>query len=107
MKESFERLRPYKGTQSTTQSGTSCQNWLTDFPHRRNFNLREPNANHNYCRNPDHDSRGPWCYTTDPNKRYEYCGIPKCSSELMKNCDNIGNTQISCQIMTYFAIFRL
>jgi len=92
--ECFSRLRPYKGTQSTTQSGTTCQNWLTDFPHRRNFNLREPNANHNYCRNPDHDSKGPWCYTTDPNKRYEYCGIPKCNSELMRNCDKTVQTKL-------------
>ena len=23
--------------------------------------------------------RGPWCYTTDPNTRYEYCDIPNCN----------------------------
>jgi len=23
--------------------------------------------------------RGPWCYTTDPNKRFEFCDIPKCT----------------------------
>ena len=28
-------------------------------------------------RNPDGDS-GPWCYTTDPDKRWEYCDVPVC-----------------------------
>ena len=33
----------------------------------------------NYCRNPDNSAGGPWCYTTDPNTRWEYCDVPKCS----------------------------
>ena len=32
----------------------------------------------NYCRNPDGDRIGPWCYTTDPERRYESCHIPHC-----------------------------
>ena len=35
---------------------------------------------HNYCRNPDGDDNGPWCYTTHPKVRWEYCKIPRCSS---------------------------
>ena len=26
----------------------------------------------------DNDPQGPWCYTTDPDKRYEYCDVPLC-----------------------------
>lgn len=33
----------------------------------------------NFCRNPNNDPGGPWCYTTDPNVRAEECGIPQCS----------------------------
>ena len=33
---------------------------------------------HNYCRNPTNFGRGPWCYTTDPKKRWEYCDINLC-----------------------------
>lgn len=32
----------------------------------------------NYCRNPDGD-KGPWCYTTDPSVRWEYCNLKRCS----------------------------
>lgn len=39
-------------------------------------------AAENYCRNPDLDEGGPWCYTTDPRKRWEYCDIPLCSGRL-------------------------
>lgn len=30
------------------------------------------------CRNPDNDANGPWCYTTDPTKKWDYCHIPDC-----------------------------
>lgn len=35
----------------------------------------------NYCRNPDNDKKGPWCYTTDPGTRYDYCDIPQCEGQ--------------------------
>lgn len=31
----------------------------------------------NYCRNPDGDI-SPWCYTTDPSVRWEFCNLKKC-----------------------------
>ena len=31
----------------------------------------------NYCRNPDHEKM-PWCFTTDPETRWEYCKVPSC-----------------------------
>ena len=32
----------------------------------------------NYCRNPD-SGKQPWCYTTDPCVRWEYCNLTQCS----------------------------
>ena len=32
--------------------------------------------NHNYCRNPDSEDGGVWCYTTDPDVKWEYCDVP-------------------------------
>ena len=31
---------------------------------------------HNNCRNPNNEKGAPWCYTTDPKTRWEYCAIP-------------------------------
>ncbi len=37
----------------------------------------------NYCRNPDNEPGGPWCYTTSSSKRWEYCGVPLCTEYLL------------------------
>ena len=49
-------------------------NWILFFNRYPNSDLTS-----NYCRNPDHDPNGPWCYTKANAEGYEYCGIPKCS----------------------------
>uniref|UniRef100_A0A663MQJ5 Plasminogen n=1 Tax=Athene cunicularia TaxID=194338 RepID=A0A663MQJ5_ATHCN len=36
----------------------------------------------NYCRNPDGEPR-PWCFTTNPTKRWEYCDIPRCRRQCL------------------------
>ena len=35
---------------------------------------------HNYCRNADGEN-GPYCYTVDENLRWDYCDVPKPSTE--------------------------
>lgn len=32
----------------------------------------------NHCRNPGGISDKPWCYTSNPNIRWEYCAVPQC-----------------------------
>jgi hypothetical protein len=36
----------------------------------------------NYCRNPDGTPGGPWCYTTDPDTRWQSCGLRTCTPEV-------------------------
>uniref|UniRef100_UPI00398F39A6 plasminogen n=1 Tax=Pristiophorus japonicus TaxID=55135 RepID=UPI00398F39A6 len=79
----------YRGTASTTSSGRTCQAWsaMTPHQHSRYTPQTHPNSGleSNYCRNPDGDLNGPWCYTTDPKKKYDYCDqIPSC--ELPDQC---------------------
>ncbi|MEE6511845.1 hypothetical protein FKM82_018677, partial [Ascaphus truei] len=74
----------YRGTESKTTSGKTCQAWSSLFPHVPNITPEKfPAAGleSNYCRNPDGDSTGPWCYTTDPTVRFEYCNIQQCEEE--------------------------
>lgn len=47
----------------------------------------------NYCRNPDADERGPWCYTTDPARRFDYCAIPACEDQAMHTGEGIFTFQ--------------
>ena len=43
-----------------------------------NTTYPELNNAENFCRNPQNSGKRPWCFTTDRNKRWEYCDIPKC-----------------------------
>ncbi|KAA8582862.1 hypothetical protein FQN60_015408 [Etheostoma spectabile] len=92
----------YRGTKSKTKSGTKCQNWAAKYPHRPNFT---PEANpladleSNFCRNPDGDAGGPWCYTTDPNTRWEHCGVSSCTGKPAFILGKISTTEkgFTCQ----------
>ncbi|XP_065064080.1 plasminogen-like [Rhopilema esculentum] len=77
----------YRGTVSKTSSGKSCQAWAAQTPHRHTKTAEShPNDDltGNYCRNPDGEPNGPWCYTTT-SKRWEYCDVPTCKVQFY--CD--------------------
>ncbi|KAI8514047.1 hypothetical protein Bbelb_083710, partial [Branchiostoma belcheri] len=60
----------YRGTVSVTATGTTCQRWDSQTPHRHTMTpAKYPSLEQNYCRNPDGES-GVWCYTTDPSVRW-------------------------------------
>lgn len=73
----------YRGTVATTRSGKTCQKWNAQTPHKHVLTPESyPDVglgDHNYCRNPGQELPNnvgfAWCYTTDPNLRWEYCDI--------------------------------
>uniref|UniRef100_K1QHT7 Plasminogen n=1 Tax=Magallana gigas TaxID=29159 RepID=K1QHT7_MAGGI len=56
-----------------TYTGKTCQRWDSQTPHSHSYQ----NNPENYCRNPSNHN-GTWCYTTDPDSRWEDCDVPKC-----------------------------
>ncbi|XP_064618875.1 deleted in malignant brain tumors 1 protein-like [Lineus longissimus] len=74
----------YNGTMSAV-GNIPCQRWDSQTPHPNSMSQRttfiDGNATlaQNYCRNPDNDPRGPWCYSTVTTPIYQYCNIPYCS----------------------------
>ncbi|XP_069418442.1 hepatocyte growth factor-like protein isoform X1 [Ovis canadensis] len=69
----------YRGTVAITVGGLPCQHWSQRFPNDHKFTPTLRNGlEENFCRNPDRDPGGPWCYTTDPAVRFQSCGIKSC-----------------------------
>ena len=72
--------KDYRGHVNVTASGKICQNWMSQSPHEHNASWTNyPNTglgHHNFCRNPTNTfQNGTWCYTTDPDVRWELCDI--------------------------------
>ena len=74
----YNSSSPYTGKMICTVSGRTCQNWNTQYPHIHEYILGPDDQNSSYCRNPDGQTGVPWCLTTDPDVRYEYCWVSKC-----------------------------
>jgi len=78
--------RDYIGQVNTTTSGKQCQKWSAFSPHVPNVEYTDNDfpdgsraAAENYCRNPGASwPRGVWCYTMDPDVRWEKCDVPEC-----------------------------
>ena len=66
------------GTRNTTEEGLPCQRWDLQTPHAH---TRPPNVfpevqgAENYCRNAGGEVSRPWCYTSDPSVRWQYCDV--------------------------------
>ncbi|EDV22179.1 uncharacterized protein TRIADDRAFT_29248, partial [Trichoplax adhaerens] len=75
----------YIGSQSESEDGLACQDWLDQHPHSHSFiptsyRRYRYNLDYNRCRNPDLINRNrPWCLTTNSSIQWQYCDIPRCS----------------------------
>ncbi|XP_056289248.1 muscle, skeletal receptor tyrosine-protein kinase [Pseudoliparis swirei] len=76
-----DRGRFYQGSANVTRSGVPCQSWSQQVPHQHRLSVNvipELKNSDNACRNPGGISDKPWCYTLNPNIRWEYCAVPQC-----------------------------
>lgn len=77
----------YVGHIAKTESLVRCQSWTATNPiHKMNPNYTDDKFSDfskksakNYCRNPNRDPDGPWCYTMEPLLINETCAVPLCS----------------------------
>jgi hypothetical protein len=76
----------FVGDLTTTILGYTCQAWAAQYPqlHTMTKDSMFPDGSvaeaANKCRNPDRYKGGPWCYTTNPAKRWDLCDVPFCPS---------------------------
>jgi len=98
-----DKYAGYRGTVAKTTSGRECQRWDSQEPHshsRTTSNYPFSGLDENYCRNPSGGARA-WCYTTDSNKRWEYCDVPLCgvdppTSAPTSNCSPLAGETCGC-----------
>ncbi|CAC5364684.1 PLG [Mytilus coruscus] len=84
----------YFGTINYTVSGRACQTWSRNFPHVAIFLPdNDEDRNTNYCRDNHYYTHGtPWCYTEDPDFRWEFCPVFKCNDCTMPQVAKPGTT---------------
>eukprot|EP00658_Telonema_sp_P-2_P032222 TRINITY_DN23911_c0_g1_i1.p1 TRINITY_DN23911_c0_g1~~TRINITY_DN23911_c0_g1_i1.p1 ORF type:complete len:522 (-),score=130.83 TRINITY_DN23911_c0_g1_i1:43-1608(-) len=89
--------RPPRSTLSSSSAASDVYKRQSQIPHRHSRTAQNYPAtglgDHNYCRNPDRESGGAWCYTTDPVKRWDFCDIPHntaCTVTYSANIDGGG-----------------
>jgi len=96
----------YRGLANQTKRGVVCQRWDSQKPHSHAITSnthRDSGLNENFCRNPDGEPHGPWCYTTSPAKRWDYCDVPLCdpckgmTCNYYSKCAPSENGKASCQ----------
>lgn len=79
----------YIGKLNVTRSNRKCQKWTTNAPHQVNpkylngslFADQDPIKAENFCRDPNRNISGPWCYTTDQKVPYDLCYVRDCDKQ--------------------------
>merc|ERR1711962_474583 len=79
----------YDGCVNRTVSGRECQPWASTTPHNHGF-TKSLGGEGNNCRNPD-GGPSPWCYTADPNKRWELCEDLTCGKSAAQDKCHYSN----------------
>ncbi|XP_039881481.1 hepatocyte growth factor [Simochromis diagramma] len=91
----YERFgENYQGQQSRTRSNLPCAPWR-DHSNSGERGMPTAGLEGNYCRNPDKDKHGPWCYTNNSAIPWDYCNVKPCNAS--QNTIQLGEeASVSC-----------
>ncbi|KAJ8005740.1 hypothetical protein DPEC_G00121040 [Dallia pectoralis] len=83
----LDQGKGYRGTWSIGRTGSECINWNSTVLRGKKFTAKRPEAaslglgNHNFCRNPDNDTK-PWCYVYKRTQiGWDFCNLPSCPAD--------------------------
>ncbi|XP_039209378.1 hepatocyte growth factor isoform X6 [Crotalus tigris] len=91
----------YMGNLAQTRFGLTCSMWDKNIQDLRRHlpiykDLDIGKVKKNYCRNPDDDAHGPWCYTSNPQIPWDYCRISRCDSDPVSMMSSLDIPIIPC-----------
>ncbi|VFV18657.1 prothrombin-like [Lynx pardinus] len=88
-----ERGRYYHGRLAVTTHGSPCLAWDSSqakaLSKNQDFNPLVP-LEENFCRNPDGDEEGVWCYVSGGPGDFEYCNLDYCEEPLEDVSDGLA-----------------
>ena len=60
-----------------------------------------------FCRDPDGVKGAPWCFTTDPDRKWEFCDVRECFGIVVSdgNCDVTESNWHVTVVYTLFVMF--
>ncbi|XP_026556843.1 hepatocyte growth factor isoform X1 [Pseudonaja textilis] len=91
----------YMGNLAQTRFGLTCSMWDKNIQDLRRHlpiykDLDISKVKKNYCRNPDDDAHGPWCYTSNPKMPWDYCRISRCDNDPVSIMSSLDIPIIPC-----------
>ena len=66
-------------------------------------------GDHNFCRNPDRDARGVWCYAVGDEATKQFCNVPNCTVDdaFIIESDSITSSSTSLSdVRSTYVYFR-
>uniref|UniRef100_A0A8C6QPB5 Prothrombin n=1 Tax=Nannospalax galili TaxID=1026970 RepID=A0A8C6QPB5_NANGA len=92
-----ERGRLYQGRLAVTIQGSPCLPWVSApakaLSKDQDFNP-EVKLEENFCRNPDGDEEGVWCYVAGRPGDFEYCDLNYCEEAVGEELGQDGEETI-------------
>ncbi|XP_019511861.1 PREDICTED: prothrombin [Hipposideros armiger] len=89
----LERGRHYQGSLAVTIHGSPCLAWASSqaeaLSKDQDFSPAVPLVK-NFCRNPDGDEEGAWCYVGGKPGDFEYCDLHYCEEPLDETGDGLA-----------------